>query len=97
MKWFNTLLLILIAVLLYLRWFGHGGISELQEKELQLEVKQEEIERLQERNKKLSAEVADLKQGLDAIEERARSELGMIKEDETFIQVINPTEENDEQ
>lgn len=97
MKWFNTILLIIIVILLYLRWFGHGGISELKEKKIQLEMKQLEIEKLQKRNQKLVAEVIDLKKGLDAIEERARSELGMIKDGETFIQVINPTEEKNEQ
>ena len=49
-----------------------------------------EVERLQERNSSLDAEVKDLKKGLDAIEERARSEMGMIKEGEVYYQVIKP-------
>ena len=52
-----------------------------------------EEKKLQERNKALAAEVHDLKQGLEAIEERARNELGMIKKDETFYQIIKPVEE----
>ena len=50
---------------------------------------QEENRKLEERNRSLSAEVVDLKQGLDAIEERARTEMGMIKQDEIFVQVID--------
>ncbi len=68
---------------------GNGGRIELQEKQLILEEKTSEIETLKKRNQLLQAEVASLKNGLDAIEERARTELGMIKEGETFIQIIN--------
>ena len=53
------------------------------------QVQIEENEQLQERNQSLAAEVHDLKNGYEAIEERARSEMGMVKNDETFYQVIN--------
>ncbi len=60
--------------------------------QLQQEVEQVkgEVQQLQERNASLDAEVKDLKKGLDAIEERARSEMGMIKEGEVYYQVIEP-------
>ncbi len=92
MKWLNILLASLIIWALFQQQFGDGGRKELQEKQLLLASQQAEIEVLKQRNEKLSAEVSSLKTGLDAIEERARAELGMIKEGETFIQVINQPE-----
>ena len=89
MKWFNSALILMICIALYLLWMGNGGRIELHEKQLILEEKTTEIESLKKRNLQLQAEVASLKNGLDAIEERARTELGMIKEGETFIQIIN--------
>lgn len=89
LKWLNILLATLIIWALFQQQFGNGGRKELNEKQILLAIKQAEIETLQERNEKLTAEVASLKSGLDAIEERARAELGMVKEDETFIQVVN--------
>ena len=89
----RTLIIILIGVLLYLQynlWFGKGGIRDVQNMQTQVEKQQREIVELKERNESLAAEVLDLKEGLEAIEERARSEMGMIKEDETFYQVIEP-------
>ena len=68
------------------------GVKTYKKKQLLLASQQDEIKSLEERNEKLSAEVASLKSGLDAIEERARTELGMVKEDEVFIQVINQTD-----
>lgn len=95
MKWLNFILLILIVWALFQGHFGDGGKKELQEKQMLLTEQQQEIEQLKARNEKLAAEVKSLKTGLDAIEERARSELGMIKQDETFIQVISPTNSDD--
>ena len=92
MKWLNIILAILIVWALFQQQFGNGGRKDLQEKQLLLASQQDEIKSLEERNEKLSAEVASLKSGLDAIEERARTELGMVKEDEVFIQVINQTD-----
>ena len=92
LKWLNIILAILIVWALFQQQFGNGGRKELQEKQLLLASQQDEIKSLEERNEKLSAEVASLKNGLDALEERARTELGMIKEDEVFIQVINQTD-----
>lgn len=89
MKWINSGLLVLICIALYLLWMGNGGRAELKEKQLILTEKTDEIALLKKRNQQLQAEVNSLKNGLDAIEERARTELGMIKEGETFIQIIN--------
>ncbi len=89
MKWLNSALLLLIVISFYLLWFGNGGRVELKEKQAVLEAKKAEIEELKKRNQQLQAEVDSLKNGLEAIEERARTELGMIKEGETFIQIIN--------
>lgn len=95
MKWLNIILAILITWALFQQQFGDGGSKELQEKQLLLASQQAEIESLLQRNEKLAAEVSSLKTGLDAIEERARAELGMLKADETFIQVINQTDSDD--
>lgn len=94
MKWLNFILAFLILWALFQQQFGDGGRKELKEKQILLENQQAEIETLKQRNEQLAAEVASLKTGLDAIEERARAELGMIKEDETFIQVINKSGED---
>jgi cell division protein FtsB len=83
-----AVLLILLLSLQYKLWFGDGGLIKVWRLNETVEQQQAENKKLKERNQSLEAEVRDLKQGLEAIEERARSELGMIKEDETFYQVI---------
>ncbi len=88
MKIINSVLLLLLLVMLWTHWFGIGGSDELREKQILYTLQIEKNKELQARNEKLIAEVEDLKKGLEAIEERARSEMGMIKEGETFIQVI---------
>jgi len=88
-KFVSVLLLVLLVVLQYRLWSGNGSIPHVRQLEQSKQAQQEENQRLQERNRSLAAEVVDLKQGLDAIEERARTEMGMIKQDETFIQVID--------
>lgn len=84
---------LLIAVLLALQyplWFGNGGVMALWQLQRELTANQNEIAQLRERNRTLEAEVLDLKQGLEAVEERARKELGMVKKGETFYQIIEP-------
>lgn len=93
MKWLNFLLLVLLITALSQWQFGDGGRQDLGQKQQQLAEQQAQIEVLTLRNEQLEAEVISLKTGLEAIEERARAELGMVKEDETFIQVINPRED----
>ncbi|MFO7592841.1 MAG: cell division protein FtsB [Pseudomonadota bacterium] len=88
MKWIVAILLALLLVLQYQLWFGNGGLLRVWQLEQRVAEQKEENAKLEERNKALEAEVRDLKQGLEAIEERARSDLGMIKEGETFFQVV---------
>ena len=88
MKVLLTLLIALLLALQYRLWFGRGNLMDVRNFE---EIKQQQIEKnakLQERNQSLAAEVLDLKKGLEAIEEKARSEMGMIREGETFYQII---------
>ncbi|HEX7030611.1 MAG TPA: cell division protein FtsB [Gammaproteobacteria bacterium] len=81
---------VLLLLLLFLQgqlWLGQGSLPDLWRLQDAVEAQQDENRRLEERNAALAAEVKDLKSGLEAIEERARSELGMIREGETFYQV----------
>jgi len=80
----------LLLLIQYPLWFGKGSWFRVRQVEEQIEAQREVNRRLQERNAALEAEVRDLKVGLDAIEERARSELGMIKRDEIFFQIVEP-------
>ncbi len=82
-------ILLLILILLQLKmWFGEGGFSDARRLEQRVEEQAKENEALAQRNRVLQAEVEDLRQGLGAVEERARSELGLIKESEEFYQVV---------
>ena len=82
-------LTVLIALLQYPLWLGKGSWLQVWKVDRQLGAQREINLKLQARNAALDAEVRDLKQGLDAVEERARSELGMIKQDEIFFQVLD--------
>ena len=90
MKIIAVFLLVLLLWLQYKVWLRDGGIPEILQLEHEVEEVEAEVKRLQERNASLDAEVKDLKKGLDAIEERARSEMGMIKKGEVYYQVIKP-------
>ena len=81
--------LALIALLQHPLWLGKGSWLRVWEVDQQVRVQRETIQKLSLRNTALDAEVRDLKQGSDAIEERARSELGMIKRDEIFFQILD--------
>ena len=82
-------ILLLILILLQLKmWFGEGGFSDVRRLEQRVEEQVKENETLAQRNRELQAEVEDLRQGLGAVEERARSELGLIRENEEFYQVV---------
>jgi cell division protein FtsB len=85
-----AVLLIALAVLQYRIWASPGGMREVWRLEKAIEVQTSENERLQQRNKTLAAEVRDLKEGRIAIEERARTDLGMVKSNETFFQIVPP-------
>ena len=84
---------VLLLSLQYRLWVGDGSLAEVWDLYQQVEVQRDENQSLRERNQALEAEVQDLKKGLGAIEERAREELGMIKEGETFYQIIEPPAE----
>ena len=90
MKIIAFVLLVLLIWLQYKIWLQDGGIPEVIQLQQEVEEVKTEVQQLQERNSSLDAEVKDLKKGLDAIEERARSEMGMIKEGEVYYQVIEP-------
>lgn len=90
MRIFAVALMFLITAIQYPLWFGKGGWLHVRHVDRQLQMQREDNTRLALRNAALSAEVRDLKTGLDAIEERARVELGMIKSDEVFFQVLEP-------
>ena len=85
-----TMLLLLLMLLQYRLWVGPGSLAEVSNLKQEVAELREELAGLGERNRALQAEVDDLRSGQSAIEERARSELGMIKEGETFYQVIQP-------
>ena len=87
MKFVSIALAVLIALLQYPMWLGKGSWLRVWEVDQQLKAQRDTNRKLALRNAALDAEVRDLKQGLDAIEERARSELGMIKRDEIFFQL----------
>ena len=87
MRWLTVGLLTLIGLLQYPLWVGKGGWLKVWEYDRQLQAQKEVTRKLEIRNAGLDAEVRDLKQGYDAIEERARFELGMIRQDETFVQI----------
>lgn len=88
MNYVIALLLVLLVMLQYDLWVGKGSIQEVKRLESAVQLQTEENRHLQERNDALKAEVLDLKNGLDAIEERVRTELGMIRKDEIFFHVI---------
>ena len=89
MKLVTLALIALIALLQHPLWLGKGSWLRVWEVDRQMQAQRETNQKLALRNSALDAEVRDLKQGLDAIEERARSELGMIKRDEIFFQILD--------
>jgi cell division protein FtsB len=89
MKFLTLILFGMLAVTQYQLWFGSGSLKEVWDLQDRIAVQSAENTTLAERNLALAAEVKDLKEGLDAVEERARSELGMIHKDEVFYQVID--------
>lgn len=94
LKWLAIVLIILLALLQYRLWLGEGGMRELTEIRQRVSVLEEENQPLRDRNARLAAEVVDLKTGLDAIEERARSDIGMVRSDEQFFWVPGVAVEN---
>jgi cell division protein FtsB len=90
MKLFAIILAVLIVLIQYPLWLGKGGWVRAWDIDRQLAAQKAQSDRLQARNDALAAEVKDLKQGFEAIEERARFELGMVRQDEVFVQIVEP-------
>jgi cell division protein FtsB len=88
----RALTLVLAGLLLLIQyplWLGKGGWARVWEHDRQLSAQRAKNDALQARNAALDAEVRDLKQGLEAVEERARFELGMVRPDEVFFQIVD--------
>lgn len=88
MKTLISIIILLIIHFQYRIWLGDGSIAQIDAYQLRLDDLKQEAEEKRQRNEALYAEVLDLRKGQEAIEERARDELGMIKEDETFFHVL---------
>jgi cell division protein FtsB len=87
LRWLALILVALIVALQYPMWLGKGGWLQVRETDRQLALQRDANDKLKLRNDSLDADVRDLKTGSEAIEERARSELGMIRSDEVFFQL----------
>lgn len=90
MRWFIAALAAVVVLLQYRIWVSPDGVREVLRLDRAVAEQRAENERLQQRNQQLFAEVKDLKQGFAAVEERARSELGLIAPNETYYQVVPP-------
>ncbi|MBA6335618.1 cell division protein FtsB [Colwellia sp. BRX8-7] len=93
MRAITVLLLVFLMLLQYRLWFGKNSVPDYLALEQEVERQIADNDKLKQRNKLLYADTDDLKSGVEAIEERARNELGMIKENETFFRLI-PSEKN---
>jgi len=85
--WLFVVLALLLGGLQYRLWVGDGSLAQVTELKRQIAEQKSENERLHERNRLLDAEVQELKKGMETVEERARHELGMVKEGETLYQL----------
>ena len=88
MKTIIIVLTVLLVLLQFKLWFGDASVRDVIVLKKSVKEQQAKNDQVKQRNAVLAAEVEDLKTGLEAIEERARSELGMIKKDETFIHIV---------
>jgi len=87
MRWPALIFFLLLLALQYPLWLGHGGWVHVRETQHELSVLREANDKTAQRNVELAAEVKDLKSGYDAIEDKARFELGLIKPGEVFVQI----------
>jgi cell division protein FtsB len=90
MKWLAVALAVAVLALQYRVWLSGDGVRDVARLQEAVATQSGENDQLAERNRQLAAEVRDLKTGMDALEERARSDLGMIARNETFYQVVPP-------
>lgn len=93
MKWISLVLITLLCLLQYRLWFGKNSIPDYWKMKQEAQQMREQNANLVQRNSLLKADIEDLKIGMDAIEERARNELGMIKEGETFYRILPPEQQ----
>ncbi len=90
------ILVVLFAMLQFKLWLGEGGFTEVARLDARVAAQRQTNDELLQRNSRLQAEVEDLRERLDAVEERARNELGLIKPAEEFYQVVPPPQGNDQ-
>lgn len=91
MRWLIALLVIVLLGLQYRLWVGPGSFAEVARLEREIKQQSRENKRLSLRNERLAGEVDSLKQGMSAVEARARRELGMVRRGETFYLVVDPS------
>lgn len=89
MRWLIAILVVMVAGLQYRLWYGEGGLGEQARFQSLAEDQRQHNELLRQRNDALAADVDELKTGMAGIEERARSDLGMIKNDETYYMILD--------
>lgn len=87
MRWVNVLLIVLLAGVQVQLWLGPNGLRRVGQMEAELESREARNAAMRERNARLAAEVRDLREGLEMVEERARVELGMVRPDELMVQL----------
>jgi cell division protein FtsB len=87
-KWIALILIVLLAALQYRLWFGKNSVSDYQEMQTQIETLEQQNANLRQRNQLIRADIDDLQLGIESMEERARNELGLIKEGETFYRIL---------
>jgi cell division protein FtsB len=90
MKWLVTLLVVLLVLLQYKLWFGEGNVGDVYRLHQEIAAQRAENARLKDRNAALEAQVKDLKSGTAAVDELARSQMGMIRKGDTFYQYVAP-------
>ncbi len=96
MRFLLALLLLIFLALQYRLWVGEGSYAEVRHLQQEISNRKADLERMEKENQELRAEIEDLKKGLEAIQERARSELGMIREGETYFQIVEPEQPEDD-
>jgi cell division protein FtsB len=87
MRWITLALMALLVLVQAELWFGKGGVTRMVELQRKFDAQKSTNEQAKRRNEQLAAEVSDLKEGLEMVEEKARFELGMIKPDEIYVQL----------
>jgi cell division protein FtsB len=87
MRWVTVVLAVLVVLIQADLWFGRGSLPQVWKLQRDLAAQQQTNERARERNARVTAEVTDLREGLEMVEDKARNELGMIKPDEVLVQV----------